>query len=231
MANSNNVVVESERKKPTRVILVDDHAFVRTGVRAVLSKESDILVVAEAGSGEEAVELALELKPDLVVMDINMPGISGIEATRRIKAREPEMAVVVLTVSDSQELLTEAIQAGAGSYLLKNSSSAHLVRSIRATAHGTSLVPLHLLRQALKSEESAPPEVAEPDTAIEPLTPREMDVLVRIVGGLRNQQIAEELGVATVTVKKRVRRIITKLRVGDRIQAALKAVKLNLVEL
>lgn len=212
-----------------RVLLVDDHAFVRSGVKTILDEELGIKVVGEASSGEEAILAAHSLRPDLVVMDVNMPGIDGIEATKRIKQIHPEISVIVLTVNDEEIFLIEAIKAGAASYLLKDSSSEQLVHSLRVIAEGGSLIPLHLLQAAMKDEKDGANFIE--GELLEPLTDKEMEVLVRICKGLRNQDIADELHLAKVTVKKRVQSILAKMLVSDRTQAALKAVKLRLVDL
>jgi DNA-binding NarL/FixJ family response regulator len=212
-----------------KVLLVDDHAFVRSGVKAILQDEEDIEVIGEAGSGEEAIRKADSMLPDLIVMDVNMPNIDGIEATRRIKEKHPSISVVILTVNNEEVFLIEAIRAGAASFLLKDSSSEQLVSSIRAVADGASLIPLHLLRAAMTEETQIRTHV-EGDL-LEPLTEKEMDVLVRITRGQRNQEIADELNLAKVTVKKRVQSILAKMMVSDRTQAALKAVKLGIVDL
>lgn len=218
-----------EERTHVKVLLVDDHAFVRSGVKAILDEEEGIEVVGEAGSGEEAITKADLLKPDLIVMDVNMPKLDGIEATRRIKQKNPSISVVVLTVNDEELFLIEAIRAGAASYLLKDSSSEQLVSSIRSVAEGGSLIPLHLLRAAM-SEEAVTTTHVEGEL-LEPLSEKEMEVLVRITRGLRNQEIADELNLAKVTVKKRVQGILQKMMVSDRTQAALKAIKLGIVEL
>lgn len=218
-----------EERTHVKVLLVDDHAFVRSGVKAILDEEEGIEVIGEAGSGEEAIKKADLLKPDLIVMDVNMPKLDGIEATRRIKQNNPSISVVVLTVNNEELFLIEAIRAGAASYLLKDSSSEQLVSSIRSVAEGGSLIPLHLLRAAM-SEEAVTSTHVEGEL-LEPLSEKEMEVLVRITRGLRNQEIADELNLAKVTVKKRVQGILQKMMVSDRTQAALKAIKLGIVEL
>jgi len=223
--------VTDKVQNPTKVLLVDDHAFVRSGVKSLLDEEPDIMVVGEANSGEDAISKVHECHPNLVVMDVNMPGIDGIEATRRIKSSHPEISVIVLTVNDEELFLIEAIRAGAAGYVLKDSSSEQLVHSIRIIMDGGSLIPLHLLQGAVSD---VPVQVDTPrldSEMVEPLTEKEMEVLVRIVRGLRNQEIADELNLAKVTVKKRVQSILAKMFVSDRTQAALKAVKLNIVSL
>lgn len=222
--------MEENGHRQIKVLLVDDHAFVRSGVRTILDEENDIVVVGEAASGEEAIRQADLLLPDLIVMDVNMPGLDGIEATRRIKRKHSSISVVVLTVNDEELFLIEAIKAGAASYLLKDSSSDQLVHSIRVIAEGGSLIPLHLLQAAMRDNNDHPLNYVEGEL-IEPLNEKEMEVLARIARGMRNQEIAEELNLAKVTVKKRVQSIFAKMLVSDRTQAALKAVKLRLVEL
>ncbi|MCA9779255.1 MAG: response regulator transcription factor [Candidatus Eremiobacteraeota bacterium] len=220
---------QDEEHRQIRVLLVDDHAFVRSGVKAILEFEDGIDVIGEAGSGLEAVEKAASLKPDLIIMDVNMPDLDGIEATRRIKEKHPSISVIVLTVNDEELFLIEAVRAGAASFLLKDSSSDQLINSIRAVAEGASLIPLHLLRAAMTEEVNTTTHVE--GQILEPLTDKEMEVLVRITRGLRNQEIADELNLAKVTVKKRVQSILSKMMVSDRTQAAMKAVKLGVVAL
>jgi two-component system response regulator DegU len=222
-------VDDNEVHRQIRVLLVDDHAFVRSGVKAILEFEEEIEVVGEAGSGMEAIERADSLKPDLIVMDVNMPDLDGIEATRRIKQKHPSISIIILTVNDEELFLIEAVRAGAASFLLKDSSSDQLINSIRAVAEGASLIPLHLLRAAMTEEINTTTHVE--GEILEPLTEKEMEVLVRITRGLRNQEIADELNLAKVTVKKRVQSILAKMMVSDRTQAALKAVKLGVVDL
>lgn len=220
---------DNDEHRQIRVLLVDDHAFVRSGVKAILEFEKGIDVVGEAGSGLEAIEKAESVKPDLIVMDVNMPDLDGIETTKRIKQKHPSISIIILTVNDEELFLIEAVRAGAASFLLKDSSSDQLISSIRAVAEGASLIPLHLLRAAMTEEINTTTHVE--GEILEPLTEKEMEVLVRITRGLRNQEIADELNLAKVTVKKRVQSILAKMMVSDRTQAALKAVKLGVVDL
>jgi DNA-binding NarL/FixJ family response regulator len=220
-----------ETTNDIRVLLVDDHAQVRTGVRAVLEDEEGITVVGEADSGESALLMTIALRPNLIVMDVNMPGMDGLEATKRLKAIHPEIAVVILTVNDAELFLVEAIRSGASSYLLKDAISDQLVSSIRLIAEGGSLIPLHLLRAAMAQESAVGNSTVLEGELLEPLTDKEMEVLKRIVKGLKNQEIADELHLAHVTIKKRVQSILAKMTVSDRTQAALKAIKLKIVTL
>lgn len=215
-----------------RVLLVDDHQHVRSGVRSLLEDEEFIEVIGEADCGESGLLKAATLLPDLVIMDVNMPRMDGLEATKRLKALHPQIAVIILTVNDEELFLLEAIKAGASSYVLKDSISEQLVQSVQVVADGGSLIPLHLLQKAMvKTDSESEPPIPTKHQLTEPLTDKEMEVLVRIVQGMKNQEIADELHVAKVTVKKRVQCIFQKMMVSDRTQAALKAVKLKLVDL
>ena len=224
---------ELDLPRRLRVLLVDDHAPVRHGVRALLEDEDNIEVVGEAECGQSAILLASSLQPDLVIMDVNMPRMDGLEATKRLKATYPRIAVIILTVNDAELFLVEAIRAGASSYVLKDTISEQLLQSVQVVADGGSMIPLHLLQQAIEKEAPASEEDTSPaeEQLVEPLTAKEMEVLDGIVRGLKNQEIADELHLAKVTVKKRVQNIYQKLMVSDRTQAALKAVKLKLVRL
>ena len=209
-------------------LVVDDHLVVREGCVAMLKSACGACDVFEADSGEAALSLVRRCSPDLIVMDVNMPGMDGIEATRRLKASHPEIAVVILTVNDEELFLVEAIRAGASSYLLKDKISERLVPSLKIVSEGGSMLPLHLL-QAAMSQEQQSVSPAWKGELTDQLTEKEMEVLRGIVRGLKNQEIADELHLARVTVKKRVQSIFTKMMVSDRTQAALKAVKLKLV--
>ena len=186
--------------RPLRVLLVDDHDHVRSGVRALLEEEDDLTVCGEANSGETALLQTVALRPDLIVMDVNMPGMDGIEATRRLKASHPEIAVVILTVNDEELFLVEAIRAGASSYLLKDKISERLVPSLKIVSEGGSMLPLHLL-QAAMSQEQQSVSPAWKGELTDQLTEKEMEVLRGIVRDLKNQEIADELHLARVTVK------------------------------
>jgi len=199
-----------------RVMLVDDHEMVRMGLAAYLSTEDDIEVVGEASSGEEGVRLAVELKPDVILMDLVMEGIGGVEATRRIREACSSCKVIVLTSFIDDEKVYPVIEAGAFSYLLKTSRAVEIARAIRSAAAGEpvleSRVANKLMARFRSGSESLPHEQ---------LTPRELEVLLLIGKGKSNQEIADELIIGIKTVKTHVSNILSKLGVEDRTQAAI----------
>ncbi len=223
---------------PARLLIADDHALLRTGMRAMLETEPDLAVVGEAKNGREAVELCRELLPDLVLMDLSMPEMDGIEATRAIKAEFPRTGVLVLTAHADQEMLLEAIRAGAAGYVLKGVGPDELVGAVRGTLGGESPVDQELVMRLVRrlAEEADPPPQPPPGPAAdrrgEPgtLTSRELGVLRLLSAGKTNRQIAEELRLSLSTVKRHLERIISKLEVSDRTQAAVKAVELGLID-
>jgi NarL family two-component system response regulator LiaR len=199
-----------------RVLLVDDHEMVRMGLAAYLSTEEDIEVVAEASSGEEGVRLAKELKPDVILMDLVMEGIGGVEATRRIRETCPSCKVIVLTSFIDDEKVYPVIEAGAFSYLLKTSRASEIARAIRSAMAGEpvleSRVAGKIMARFRQGQEPNPHEQ---------LTPRELEVLKLIGQGKSNQEIADELIIGIKTVKTHVSNILAKLNVEDRTQAAI----------
>ena len=208
-----------------RILLVDDHEIVREGLQTLLAEESDFEVVGATGSGEEAVALADTKKPDVIVMDLVMPGLDGIEATRRILARNPQARVLVLTTFADDQRVREAIQAGATGYLLKDVLKADLLRALRDAAMGRpSLHPevqQHLMREVAgktSSSREEPPLHAK-------LTERETDILRLLAEGRSNKEIAVALNLTEGTIKGYVSTVFDKLGVQDRTQAALYAVK------
>lgn len=210
-----------------RVLIADDHAVVRQGLRTFLQLQDDIEVVGEADDGAEAVRLAGELVPDVVVMDLVMPSLDGIEATREIKALSPTTRVLVLTSFADDDKVFAAVKAGAAGYLLKDVQPAELGDAIRTVYRGEALlhpaVAGKLMREFAEGERTA----ADPGA----LTEREMDVLRLITKGMSNREIALDLGVAEKTVKTHVSNILQKLHLADRTQAALYAVRQHLVDL
>ncbi len=207
------------------VLLVDDHQVVRQGLRDFLELQDDIDVVGEAGSGEEGVQLARELLPDVVLMDLVMPGIDGVEATRQVKEASPSTRVIVLTSFADDNKVFPAIKAGAISYLLKDVSPEDLAHAIRAAQRNEAV--LHPDVAARLMQEFSAPRPSE--TQIDQLTEREMDVLRLIARGKSNKEIADKLVISEKTVKTHVSNILSKLHLADRTQAAIYALRQRLV--
>jgi DNA-binding NarL/FixJ family response regulator len=207
------------------ILLVDDHAILRDGLKNILSFEDDITVIGEAISGEEAIKLTEELSPDVIIMDINLPGMNGVETTAVIKAENPEARILVLTMYTHDEYLMSALKAGADGYLLKDAPSEHVVDAINAVYRGESmitpsmtkkLVNIHLQQTQVNKEDSN-------------LTDREQEVLIGLVEGLSNKEIAEKLFISDKTVKIHVSKIFKKFEVKSRSQAVIYAVQNQLV--
>ncbi len=206
--------------EPISVILVDDHAVVRQGVRAFLQTQPDIVVVSEAGSGQEAVTLAEQHAPDVMLMDLIMPGMDGVEATRLVKLASPRTQVIVLTSYHQDEHIFPAIRAGALSYLLKDVEPAILSEAIRRAAMGETTLHPRVAAQLVKELHGARLNTHNPFVL---LTERELEVLRLIADGLSNQIIADELVLSEKTVKSHVSNILSKLHLTDRTQAAVYA--------
>lgn len=204
-----------------RVLIADDHAIVRKGIRALLSESGGFEIVAEVANGQEAVLRAEETQPDVILMDLLMPVMDGIEATRQITAREPGARILVLTSFAADNKLFPAIKAGASGYLLKDSPPEELVRAVRQVHRGEPALHPAIARKLL--QEVAHP--IEPQPTPEALTAREMAVLQLIAQGMSNQEIAGELSVSEPTVRVHVSRILGKLHLASRTQAALYAVR------
>ena len=209
-----------------RVLIVDDHAIVRKGIRALLSEADGLEVVGEADNGQEAVLRAQETHPDVILMDLLMPGMDGIEATRQITSRQPKARILVLTSFAADNKVFPAIKAGAAGYLLKDSSPDELVRAIRQVHRGEPSLHPTIARKLL--QEIARPAELQP--APEALTAREMMVLRLIAQGLSNQEIADRIAVSEPTVRAHVSRILGKLHLASRTQAALYAVREGLTD-
>ncbi len=213
---------------PIRVLIVDDHAIVRKGTRALLTTEAGIEVVGEATDGREAVAEAQRLDPDVILMDLVMPGMDGIEAIGAITAEQPEARILVLTSFAADDKVFPAIKAGALGYLLKDAGPEDLVTAIRQVWRGESWLHPTIARKVL--QEVSSPASDQPPTA-EPLTEREVDVLQLVAQGLSNQQIAEELVITEGTVRTHVSNILGKLHLASRTQAALYALREGLASL
>ena len=210
-----------------RVLLADDQALVRAGFRMILRAEPGIEVVGEAGEGTEAVERARELEPDVVLMDVRMPVMDGIEATRRIAGADGAARVLVLTTFDLDEYVYEALRAGASGFLLKDAPEEQLVAGIRIVADGGSLFAPAVTQRLIERFAGAQPAPASP--AFDELTPRELEVLRLVARGLSNAEIATELVVSEHTVKTHVARLLQKLDLRDRVQAVVLAYEAGVV--
>jgi DNA-binding NarL/FixJ family response regulator len=211
-----------------RVLLADDQRLVRSGFRMILRDDPDLDVVGEAGDGEEAVALAAQLRPDVVLMDVRMPKLDGIQATRRILAgAEPRPRVLVLTTFDLDEYVFAALRAGASGFLLKDAPEEQLGAAIRIAAEGGSMFAPSVTRRLI--ERFAATAEGPPPPALDELTPRELEVLRMLARGLSNSEIAAELVVSEHTVKTHVARVLGKLDLRDRVQAVVLAYECGLV--
>ena len=212
---------------PIRIFIADDHPIVRRGIKNLLETETDFQLVGEAASGSEAIDAIKELQPDIVLMDLVMPGMDGIEATRQIKASQNNIQILVLTSFTTDDKVFPAIKAGALGYLIKDTAPDDLLRAIRQVHRGQPT--LHpMIAQRLLAEISSPPQQSP---AQEPLTAREVDVLRLIARGLTNQEIAEDLVISVATVYTHVSNILAKLHLASRTQAALYALKEGIASL
>ncbi|RMF82705.1 MAG: DNA-binding response regulator [Chloroflexi bacterium] len=211
-----------------RVLLADDHALFRDGIASLLTAW-DIEVVAQVANGAEAIKKAGELRPDLILMDINMPEVDGLEATCRIKAQWPEIQIAILTASDDDENLFEAIKCGAQGYLLKNLDAKEFGELLSDLARGEAALPKTLAARILTefARQSQKPE-AQSDEEADELTPRERDVLKLLANGMSNKEIGAQLSVSENTVKYHVRNILSKLHLRSRTQAATYAIRKGL---
>ncbi|GAB3817136.1 response regulator [Micromonospora zhanjiangensis] len=209
---------------PIRVLLVDDQRLVRTGFRVILEVEDDIEVIGDAADGAQAVELTTRLRPDVVLMDVEMPGMDGLAATRRIVAelRDEAPPVLILTTFDRDDYLFEALQAGASGFLLKNGTPEDLIDAVRILARGDALLAPEITRRVIATfagRGGPTPEATA--TRLAELTPREHEVLVLLAGGATNAEIAGTLFLGEATVKTHVSRVLTKLGLRDRTQAVV----------
>ncbi|MDH3974381.1 MAG: response regulator transcription factor [Deltaproteobacteria bacterium] len=214
-----------------KVLLVDDHTLFRDGMKALLSRQESVEIIGEAGSGAEGIEKALELSPDVVLMDLNMPDMTGIEAIRKILEVKPETKILMLTVSEDDEDLFNAVRAGAMGYLLKNVESERLVSSVQQVARGEATVSAALTDRIFAEFRamSARAQKSENETQKDLLSNREKEILVHISRGESNKEIANVLCIAESTVKIHVQNILKKLNLSSRVQAAVYAVEQSLV--
>lgn len=208
-----------------KVLFVDDHEMVRIGVSAYLSAQSDIEVIGEADNGLKAVELAMELRPDIILMDLVMPEMDGIEATKRIIEKWPEAKIIIVTSFLDDEKVYPALEAGATSYMLKTSKASEIARAVRSTFQGQSVLEPEVTGKMM--EKLRRPKITE---LHDQLTNREMEILLLMTQGKTNQEIADELYIALKTAKVHVSNILSKLAVQDRTQAVIYAFKHSLVQ-
>ncbi|WP_432774124.1 response regulator transcription factor [Brevibacillus gelatini] len=224
----------TDQAKKIRVILVDDQNMIRQGLGYVIQMQPDMEVVGEAADGEEAVELVGKIAPDVVLMDVQMPKMSGIEATRKIMNAHPAVKVLILTTFDNHNYVVEGIRAGAVGYMLKDADSQEMLDLIRRAFQGEALfhtvTAAKALAEALQVQRSASDHAAAPSALLDELTDRELDVLQQIAYGYRNDQIAQNLFISEGTVKTHVHRILQKMGVEDRTQAVAKALRLKIVK-
>ena len=213
-----------------RVLIADDQQLVRTGFRMILDAEPDIDVVGEATDGREAVAMARELQPDVVLMDIRMPELDGIEATRRVVQRDGDTStrVLMLTTFDLDEYVYDALRAGASGFLLKDAPANQLAAGVRMVAAGDALLAPAITRRLIEELTATPPAAAAPP-GLDELTPRELEVFRLVAQGKSNAEIAAELIIGETTVKTHVTRIMMKLGVRDRVQAVVLAYELGVV--
>jgi DNA-binding NarL/FixJ family response regulator len=206
-----------------RVMVVDDHELFRQGVSSILSREDDVEVVAEAENGRVAVQKAREYRPDVVLMDINMPVCDGLKATRQIKVDHPDIRILILTVTDTEEMLFEAIKSGASGYVLKTVTPALLIDSVKRVSAGEPVIPGNLAMRII-TEFSRPAE-GKGTPVVDQLTDREVEVLRHLSTGASNREIAKALFISENTVRNHVRSILEKLHLANRAQAAAYAVR------
>lgn len=218
------------------MVIADDLDVIRVGIRRVLSKQPDLEIVGEAENGREAVELCRSLKPDIVVMDVQMPEMDGIEATRKIKAEMPAIAVLVLTAYEDPDYLLEAVRAGAAGFVLKQNALLRVTEAVRTVLGGGSTLDQGMAMRLLRNLSAPygtpgndPKTRAQHERAINALTRRELEILAYLARGYTNGRIAEDLVLSVGTVKTHVHRVISKLGVSDRTQAVVRAIRIGLV--
>jgi len=214
----------------TRIVLADDHAILREGIRALLEDQSDMTVVGEAADGRKAIELARDLSPDIIVMDIGMPLLNGLEATRQIKHNFPQVAVLVLTMHDNEEYVSQILAAGASGYVLKRAASSELVTAIRAVAGGQSYLSPAVTKLLIEGYIGRPPAAPVRVDPFETLTAREREVLQLVAEGHTNSQIAKLLNISLKTVKAHRSNLMQKLGLHDRGELIKLAIQRGMIE-
>jgi len=217
-----------------KVLIADDHPVVREGLRAMLMTDQNIEVVGESGDGAEAVKMVTEKKPNVVLMDIRMPNMDGVAATRRIKDKRPATAVIVFTMYDNGAYVIDAVRAGASGYLLKDTSREMLLHTIRVVNSGATLIKTSLLSEAISS--LVQPQKVHQERGlssidgVEPLTPREREVLKLVAAGYTNKEVGRKLSITEDTVKKHMQNILAKLHATSRIRAAIEATRAGIIK-
>lgn len=208
-----------------RILIVDDHPVTRDGLRAALATSEDIEVIGEASTGEEALELLAEGRPDVVFMDVRMPGMGGIEATRAIHGAAPDTKVILFTIDESRVSISDAIQAGVSGYLLKDSSADELVNAARMAMEGKAVLHPKLTKAFIEEA-----QMVDKDSSQAPLSKRETEILQKVAYGATTKSVADELGISPHTVKTHLERIFEKLGANDRAQAVAIAIRKGIVD-
>lgn len=215
-----------------RILIADDHRVVREGLAAILKSRSDMDVVGEATNGFEVIEKAKALKPDVILMDISMPQMNGVEATQAIRKISPEIGIVVLTMHDDDATIFDLVRTGVHGYLLKDADSSEIIKAIRSIYKGESMIHPSIARKILgEFSQLGPAHTKKPPRQAYNLSAREVDVLRRIAKGKTNKEIASELQLSEKTVKNHVRNIFHKMEVYDRTEAAIKGVREGIIDL
>lgn len=209
-----------------RVLIVDDHPVTRDGLRTAFNLADEIEVVGEAASGEEAVQVVADTKPDIVFMDVRMPGMNGIQATRQIRENNPDTRIILFTIDESRASVAEAIQAGVSGYLLKDASVGELINAARQAMAGKAVIHPSLTQAFIEEVQL----VDRPSSPEAPLSPREVEILQKIAYGATTKEVADQLGISFHTVKTHLERIFEKLGANDRAQAVAIAIRQGLVE-
>ncbi|MEF3274329.1 MAG: response regulator transcription factor [Chloroflexus sp.] len=213
-----------------RIVVVDDQTLVRQGIQTLLDLEADLTVVGAAANGQQALELIEQTQPDVVLMDVRMPVMDGVAATREISRRWPQIGVIILTTFDDDEYVIEGLKAGARGYMLKDADSSEIVAAVRIVARGEALIQPSITRKVLAEfARLAGARTSTSTPLVEPLTEREMDVLRGIAAGQSNREIADQLCISEGTVKNHVSNLLAKLDARDRTQAIIRARALGLI--
>lgn len=226
----------SGERRPARLVIADDHDFVRSGIKVMLSGEVGLQIVGEATDGQEALELCGHERPDLALMDVRMPRMDGLTATRSIKRSFPEISVLILTMHENEDYLLEAVKAGAAGYVLKDAPQQELVTAIRKVLEGETTLNRRLATGLLRRLANDARGAAAPRTEAgrsgpaQPLTARELQVLEHVALGQTNREIAQEFVISVGTVKNHVEHVIAKLEASDRTQAVVRALELRLID-